>query len=107
VKQLCEHVFFALFEQGRSDLVRLEPAVEKRQPIRCRKTTEKARRLDAGEGAEGEIDRRKGGGGRQYVVTGVIKFPIFGGNLKQYKTYKSMVILRDFPYSNAVLGLIM
>lgn len=64
MKQLCEHVFFALFEQGRSDLVPLEPAVEKRQPIRCRKTTEKARRLDAGEGAEGEIDRRKGGGGR-------------------------------------------
>lgn len=65
MKQLCEHVFFfALFEQGRSDLVPLEPAVEKRQPIRCRKTAEKARRLDAGEGAEGEIDRRKGGGGR-------------------------------------------
>ena len=33
---------------------------------------------------------------------GVIKLPILGG----IKQYKSMVILRDFPYSNALFGLV-
>ena len=35
-------------------------------------------------------------------MTGVIKLPILGG----IKQYKCMVILRDFPYNNALFGLV-
>ena len=34
--------------------------------------------------------------------TGVIKLPILGG----IKQYTFMMILRDFPYSNALFGLV-
>ena len=34
--------------------------------------------------------------------TGVVKLPILGG----IKQYKRMVILREFPYNNALFGLV-